>query len=172
MTPEEAATLSSHLLSNLQHESQTTRKVFAALPDDQCGYRIHSRARTALELAWHIVIMETWFLDSIFQGQFYAGVSSKVPDEIRTGADVVAWYDEQFEPNFKKASKLSGEYFARPLSFLRKHDYPAVIYLQMILSHTIHHRGQFAAYLRAMGAKVPAIYGGSLDEPAEKSAEA
>ncbi len=172
MTPEEAATLSSHLLSNLQHESQTTRKVFAALPDDQCGYRIHSRARTALELAWHIVIMETWFLDSIFQGQFYAGVSSKVPDEIRTGADVVAWYDEQFEPNFKKASKLSGEYFARPLSFLRKYDYPAVIYLQMILSHTIHHRGQFAAYLRAMGAKVPAIYGGSLDEPAEKSAEA
>jgi hypothetical protein len=27
------------------------------------------------------------------------------------------------------------------------------------------HRGQLAAYLRAMGSKVPAIYGGSADEP-------
>ncbi|MHB8754633.1 MAG: DinB family protein [Candidatus Acidiferrales bacterium] len=172
MTQEEAATLASHLLSSLQRESLITRNVFAALPDDQAGYRIHPKARTALELAWHIVMMETWFLDSIFQGQFYAGVSSKVPNEIKTGGDVVMWYSEQFEPNFKKASKLSGEYLARPMSFLRRFDYPAVIYLQMILSHTIHHRGQFAAYLRAMGAKVPAIYGGSLDEPVEKSAEA
>ena len=172
MTQEEAATLSSHLLANLQRESQITRKIFAALPDNQTGYRIHPKARTALELAWHIVVMETWFLDSIFQGQFYAGVSSKVPPEITTASDVVAWYDEQFEPNFKKASKLSGEYFARPLSFLRKYDFPAVMYLQMILSYTIHHRGQFAAYLRAMGAQVPSIYGGSLDEPEEKSAEA
>jgi len=172
MTQEEAATLASHLLANLQRESIITKKVIAALPEDKSGYRIHPKARTALELAWHIVIMETWFLDSIFQGQFYAGVNSKVPEEIKTAADVAAWYEAQFEPNFKKASKLSGEYLARPMSFLRKFDYPAVIYLQMILSHTIHHRGQLAAYLRAMGAKVPAIYGGSLDEPAEKSAEA
>ena len=32
-------------------------------------------------------------------------------------------------------------------------------------NHSIHHRGQLAAYLRAMGSKVPAIYGGSADEP-------
>ena len=29
----------------------------------------------------------------------------------------------------------------------------------------MHHRGQLSAYLRPMGAKVPAIYGGSADEP-------
>jgi uncharacterized damage-inducible protein DinB len=28
----------------------------------------------------------------------------------------------------------------------------------------IHHRGQLTTYLRAMGAKVPSIYGGSADE--------
>ncbi|MEZ4457981.1 MAG: DinB family protein [Gemmatimonadales bacterium] len=32
-------------------------------------------------------------------------------------------------------------------------------------NHGIHHRGQLAAYLRAMGSKVPTIYGGSADEP-------
>jgi uncharacterized damage-inducible protein DinB len=42
-----------------------------------------------------------------------------------------------------------------------------VIYLQFMLHHTIHHRGQLCAYLRPMGGKVPNIYGGSFDEPME-----
>lgn len=166
MTPEEASVLANHLLSRMQHESQITAKVIAALPDDKTSYRIHPQSRTALELAWHTVALEMWFLDSVFQGEFYAAAGSAVPDEIKTGTDAAAWYSQQFEANFKKASKLSGDYLAQPMSFLRKFDYPGVIYLQMALSHTVHHRGQFAAYLRAMGAKVPAIYGGSLDEPA------
>jgi uncharacterized damage-inducible protein DinB len=38
-------------------------------------------------------------------------------------------------------------------------------YLGFANNHSLHHRGQLAAYLRAMGSKVPAIYGGSADEP-------
>jgi uncharacterized damage-inducible protein DinB len=48
--------------------------------------------------------------------------------------------------------------------------YPAVTYLSALLVHTAHHRGQLSAYLRAMGARVPSIYGGSADEPFEVSA--
>jgi uncharacterized damage-inducible protein DinB len=44
-------------------------------------------------------------------------------------------------------------------------DYPLLVYVQFMLSHTIHHRGQLSVYLRPMGAKVPSIYGGSADEP-------
>ena len=38
-------------------------------------------------------------------------------------------------------------------------------YLNLMMNHMIHHRGQLSAYLRPMGAKVPSIYGGSADEP-------
>jgi uncharacterized damage-inducible protein DinB len=41
---------------------------------------------------------------------------------------------------------------------------PNVTYLGFANNHSIHHRGQLAAYLRAMGSKVPAIYGTSADE--------
>jgi uncharacterized damage-inducible protein DinB len=34
-----------------------------------------------------------------------------------------------------------------------------------ILFDLIHHRGQLTAYLRPMGAKVPAVYGPSADDP-------
>jgi len=167
MTPAEASILAAHLLSRMQQESAITAKLVSALPDDKVHYKIHPKSRTALELAWHTIATEMWFLDSIFQGEFYASASSAVPDEIKTGSDAAAWYTQQFEGNFKKASKLSGEYLAQPISFFRKFDYPGVMYLQMALSHTVHHRGQLAAYLRAMGASVPAIYGSSLDESFE-----
>jgi uncharacterized damage-inducible protein DinB len=41
---------------------------------------------------------------------------------------------------------------------------PAVVFLNFALVHSVHHRGQLAAYLRPMGGKVPSIYGGSADE--------
>ena len=44
-------------------------------------------------------------------------------------------------------------------------NFPAVIYLSFLIRHQVHHRGQLSVYLRPMGAKVPAIYGGSFDEP-------
>ncbi len=37
--------------------------------------------------------------------------------------------------------------------------------LNHLFVHQIHHRGQFSVYLRMADAKVPAIYGPSLDEP-------
>jgi uncharacterized damage-inducible protein DinB len=43
-------------------------------------------------------------------------------------------------------------------------QYPAVLYLQFALNHSIHHRGQLSVYLRPMGAKVPSIYGESYDD--------
>jgi uncharacterized damage-inducible protein DinB len=48
--------------------------------------------------------------------------------------------------------------------------HPAVIYLTFIIHHGIHHRGWLCAYLRPMGAKVPAIYGPSHDEAMRPSA--
>jgi uncharacterized damage-inducible protein DinB len=40
---------------------------------------------------------------------------------------------------------------------------PSIALIQIILNHTIHHRGQLSTYLRPMGAKVPSIYGPSFD---------
>jgi uncharacterized damage-inducible protein DinB len=47
---------------------------------------------------------------------------------------------------------------------------PAASLLIFANNHGIHHRGQLAAYLRAMGSTVPSIYGGSADEPMTASA--
>ena len=40
---------------------------------------------------------------------------------------------------------------------------PAVVFLQLAIKHEVHRRSQLSAYLRAMGGKVPEIYGPSGD---------
>lgn len=44
-------------------------------------------------------------------------------------------------------------------------DYSRLEIAWFMLYDQIHHRGQLSVYLRMSGAKVPSIYGPSLDEP-------
>ena len=74
-------------------------------------------------------------------------------------------YDKGFVELVARLKALSDEQLMRRIPFFGVLDVPAVSYLLWMLVHTVHHRGQLSTYLRAMGAKVPSIYGGSADEP-------
>src|SRR5690242_2718959 len=65
----------------------------------------------------------------------------------------------------------NGFYF-RVLDFRGTFQLPAVAYLDFCIKHSVHHRGQLSTYLRAMGGKVPAIYGESYDSAEAKKAAA
>jgi uncharacterized damage-inducible protein DinB len=80
-------------------------------------------------------------------------------------AELVTWYDANFKEAAARVAALSGEQLMTPVNFLGAFNFPAVFYLGFLNNHSIHHRGELATYLRPMGSKVPAIYGGSFDEP-------
>lgn len=109
------------------------------------------------------------FLQSVIQGEFQRSQANEA-EQLKTPADVLAYYD-QVPALLHEASKLTPEQFAKIIQFFH-FQLPAVVLLNINLKHTIHHRGQLSAYLRPMGAKVPAIYGGSADEPISVPAEA
>lgn len=70
---------------------------------------------------------------------------------------------KRFAHNVERLKQVKGEQLIQPVDFRGLFQFPAVIYLQLGLSHSIHHRGQLSMYLRPMGAKVPSIYGESYD---------
>jgi uncharacterized damage-inducible protein DinB len=108
-----------------------------------------------------------WFLDSIRTGQF-AWDPEKVKaaeSQFQTVADVVAFYEKTFPEKLKAIQAMAPADLAKSISFFGMMEMPAASFLGMANNHSTHHRGQLAAYLRAMGSKVPAIYGGSADEP-------
>ncbi len=171
MQREEGRFLLNFLLPQLQEEIGLTRKVIAAVPEDKREYHPEPRSRSAMELVWHIVSSETWFLDGIIQGQFSAS-EEKMPSQIKSVADVLEWYDKNIPGLLDRLKALSDDELSRPVPFFGICNYSAVAYLQLLIVHSVHHRGQLSTYLRPMGSRVPSIYGGSADEPFQMPAEA
>ena len=174
MTSEQATFLLEHVyLPQLKHESQTTRRVIAAVPADKCGYKPDPKCMGALELAWHIASADCFFMNGVAAGEFKrAEGGSGVPENIKCPTDVLTWYDENFAKASAAVAAMSGDKLAANISFFGMFDFPAIEYLSLSLRHGVHHRGQLSAYLRPMGAKVPGIYGPSGDEPVKAPASA
>jgi uncharacterized damage-inducible protein DinB len=94
----------------------------------------------------------------------------KIPDEVQTPAEIAGWYQETYAKNFDALTQSTGDQLIRIVDFRGLFQQPALLFLQLGLVHTIHHRGQLSTYLRPMGSKVPAIYGESYDTALAKKA--
>lgn len=162
LQPQEASVLLRSLAEQIRQEHKTTLRVLQVVPADKGDYRPDPRCMDALELAWHIASAETFFLAGAVNGEFPA--FGERPGEVTNGPAVAAWYAENVPQWFDKMDQLPGDHLLKNLEFHGFKTTPLGC-LQLMLVHSIHHRGQLSAYLRPMGTKVPSIYGGSADEP-------
>ena len=169
MQPDQAEFLLQVSLPALQNEHRITKGVIEAIPLDQGDYRPDSISKSAMDLAWHIVATEGRFLDAIAAGAFDFTPRPR-PDTVRNSAELSAWYAEDFAPRVEKVAALSGQQLVKMVDFRGIFQLPAVMYLNFVMHHTVHHRGQLSVYLRPMGAKVPAIYGESYDSAEARKA--
>jgi uncharacterized damage-inducible protein DinB len=154
--PDQALFLLQSLLPQIKREHKATLKVIQAVPADQAGYKPHPENMSALELAWHVASAEIFFMAGAVAGEFAAGEPR--PESIHDAAAVADWYAGNFAKRFDQVCNLSGEQLLKRIPF---HGYnePALAWLQFMLTHAIHHRGQLTVYLRPMGARVPAMHG-------------
>jgi uncharacterized damage-inducible protein DinB len=169
MSPEFALGYCAMMLDGIAREAEITKKVIAAVPDAASSYKPDPKARTAKELAWHLANSDVQFLDGI-AGLNFKMESPEHPPQ--TSAEVVAWYDDRIKQGVASIAAMTPEQLLTPVNFYGVFNLPAVLYLGFQSSHSIHHRGELATYLRPMGSKVPSIYGGSYDEPFEAPAAA
>lgn len=170
MTPQEAQGLAGYLCQNLDMERQITRRVLAALPEDQLNFKLGEKGRTAAELAWHLVQSDRGFAEGVAGLTFDNWPAEGQPPA--SVADIVAAYDRDVPPVIERIKAMTGEQLATPVSFMGMAPLPVVLFIGWSSHHTIHHRAQLSTYLRAMNAHVPCIYGGSADEPMGAAASA
>jgi len=163
MLPDQARFLFEFLLPQLKSEQAITQKIFSSIPTDAGGYRPGPKSRSAFELARHVALVEIWFLDAVIQRGF--GEVAPLSETVRTCQDIAQWYAENFTRRVAILKELSDEDLATPVDFIGLRKDPAVAYLNIAIRHSVHHRGQLSAYLRLLGARVPAIYVESADEP-------
>ena len=154
----------------LEREQPRTRQVIEAIPPSGGDYRPDPVSKTSLELAWHIVSAEKRFLEAILSGKFNFDPITR-PENIRSGADVARWYGDLINTVLPRLRQMTPGELTSPLDFRGMFQSPAVMFLQTMINHSIHHRGQLSVYLRPAGGKVPAIYGESYDSAEARKAQ-
>src|SRR5262245_49565418 len=115
MQPSQADVLRHFFAQSLTTEHAITRRVIEAIPQDKAGYKPQDVVKSAFELAWHIVSAEHRFLAGVADGAF--DYSSTRPDDVRTIADVSAWYADVFARDIGRVRSLPAEALVTPIDF-------------------------------------------------------
>jgi uncharacterized damage-inducible protein DinB len=172
MNAEQAKVLADYFAGLMAGETATTAKVLAAVPDSGRDYKPDAKSRSAWELATHLASSDVWFLDSIIHGSFNFDpeAEKQVTSQFGSVKDVVDFYNREVPQRIDQLRAMPADKLTEVVDFFGMMKQPNVTYLGFANNHSIHHRGQLASYLRAMGSKVPSIYGGSADEPFQAAA--
>ena len=165
MTAENAKGAVDVITSWWEGEFNATCEVIAAVKDDNRNYKPDPKSRSAWELATHIATADIWFIDCIIDGAFAFDreKAQALEGSFKNVADVVAYYKKTFPERLKALRAVPAEKLTEVIDFFGMMKMPRASFVAMANNHSIHHRGQLAAYLRAHGSKVPNIYGPSAD---------
>ncbi|NDJ13541.1 MAG: DUF664 domain-containing protein [Acidobacteriia bacterium] len=163
MDSTQARTIADFLLADFQNETKTTLGVLGAVPADHLDYSPDAKSKNALGLLTHLVLADVWFLNCISSQAFGPPSGKESEAGINTPADAIARYQETIPAALDRVRAMTDDQLAAPIDFFGMMQAPAVNFLSMAIRHCVHHRGQLSAYLRAMGGKVPGIYGPSGD---------
>ncbi|MBO0721969.1 MAG: DinB family protein [Blastocatellia bacterium] len=163
------ASISKSLLREFEREAQTTRKHLERLPKDKLGWRPHDKSFTAGELASHIVECIGW-ADSVFNSEeLDIDPTTYDPYQAKSVADLLRVFDDKVAICKGGLAGADDEAIMRPWRFkvmgqVKFEHAKADVLRDFILSHLIHHRGQFSVYLRLLNVPVPGSYGPTADE--------
>jgi len=165
MNSEQAKAAADMMATVWEGEFPATCQVLAAVNNDNRNYKPDPKSRTAWELATHLATADIWFIDSILNGAFEwnPDAAKQAESQFKSVADVVAFYQKTFPEKLKALRAMPAEKLTPTISFFGAMKMTRAQFVGFANNHSIHHRGQLAAYLRAMGSKVPNIYGPSAD---------
>ena len=166
MTSDQAKAAADMLTTVWEFEFPATCRVLAAVKDDNRTYKPDPKSRTAWDLATHLATADIWFIDSILNGKFEWDPEKvkQAEAQFKSVDDIVAFYKKTFPEKMQALRALPGDTLTSSIDCFGNFNWPAVRYIGFATNHSMHHRGQLAAYLRAMGSKVPNIYGPSADD--------
>ncbi len=150
-------------------ESASTQRVLKAVPETNLGYRPDPKSRTGIELATHVA-GHSHILNTLLEtGEIKAGV---LPPK-KSAGEAAGFFDASLPQVQKLLTSTDDKTWDQKIGKLIApngkvlQSAPVGNLAWFLLFDLIHHRGQLAAYLRAMGGKVPSIYGPSADDPGQ-----
>ena len=162
-------TMTEMLVTEFDHEAQTTRKLLERLPADKLEWRPHEKSFTAGGLASHIVDCIGWADPILNQDELDVDPAKLQFFSATSVADLLKTFDEKANNCRAALARTTNDELMKTWRLKIRGkvqvEKPRVAALRdFTLSHLIHHRGQFSNYLRLLDIPVPGSYGPSADE--------
>lgn len=157
------------LITEFDHEAQTTRKHLERLPENKLDWRPHEKSFTARELASHITEMVGWANAILNQDGLDFDPATYKPYRGTSVAEMLKTFDDNVAKGKQALASVTDDTLNQPWSFkimgrVQFERPKAAVFRDVAMSHIIHHRGQFSVYLRLLNVPVPGSYGPSADE--------
>lgn len=162
-------TAASSLLSELDREAKSTEAVLARVPAGKLDWAPHPKSMTIGALAAHIAAIPARVAQLLQAGKFDVRMARPAPT--RDTDDFVALLRRSLTEAKEVIAALDDEALGGPMLLVRGDEVlrqltKAALIRNVLINHTIHHRGQLTVFLRLLDIPVPAIFGTSADESA------
>ena len=155
------------LLSELEQEAQTTRRVLERVPQARLAWKPHPKSMSLGQLALHVamvpgLVAELAARDSIERPQFVQPEASAASDLVPALDSSVAKARQHLGGMDDGAMTATWRLTSggRELMSMPRAAFARAI----MLNHWYHHRGQLLVYLRLLDVPVPSVYGPTADE--------
>jgi uncharacterized damage-inducible protein DinB len=160
------------LISELEQEAATTRRVIERVPADRLDFQPHPKAMTLGQLALHVARIPGTFARLGRQDGLDAATSDFKLDSPQGGTeevrstleasvtDALAFLSELDEEEEKAMGIWRLHYGEKELMAIPR----LALVRTLMLNHWYHHRGQLVTYLRTLDVAVPSVYGPTADE--------
>jgi uncharacterized damage-inducible protein DinB len=147
----------------LAQERDIFVRVAEAVLEDGLEHRPDPKSRSSRELIEHLIGHNLDMAELIDDGVIHH--RNQVPFESLDGA--VSQLDDSFGSVIDKLGEMDEERWLEPAQFLLGErvliEGTRERLAWVLLLDAVHHRGQLSTHLRAMGSKVPPMYGPSAD---------
>src|SRR5579859_3376101 len=130
MTADQATFLLGIFMGTLKQESVATKNVIAAIPADKGDYKPDDCSKCSLELARHIAAAEARLTSIPLEGKFDPSGPSPIPENVKTPAELAAWYGQSIADKLQKLKALTPEQLTKVVDFRGMIQLPAVMYLE------------------------------------------
>jgi uncharacterized damage-inducible protein DinB len=146
-------------------EAQKTIDLLKMLPSGQYHFRPDAGGRSLGELAWHLAELDAYLSYGVANGAFTADAK---PPNIKRPMAI-----EELAPGYKRVHEEARERLAnlkpidleKEMQFFGSTQTVSALLWNVMLLHSIHHRGQLSIMVRLAGGIVPELFGPTRERP-------
>jgi uncharacterized damage-inducible protein DinB len=149
-------------LERRRAEHPVFMRVLQSIPADQVAYKPHERSPSTAQVVWTLANELRSCVEAAteFRTMWHSDPAPSLPE-------MLSLYEQRANTLTDAVQAMDDDAWNRVAQFYYRErlvsEQPVGQFLWYIHFDAIHHRGQLSAYLRPMGATVPAIYGPSAD---------